>query len=401
VLFLRKQLLRSRIDALGLVNDDRVVALALSRPAGPMKLIYELTGASTNLLLLDGDDTIRAVLRERSADEGRGRLLVPGARYRPPDKVAPARSTGKHTELPAPDGGSPAPMNRAAERLFTRVLEEQRTEVMRRELRAACQRTLVRTERLIAALSGDLARSERSEEYQRAGSLILANLRDLAKGQAHAALWDPDGRTVEVVLDPTRSPTENAEAYFRRSKKAKASRMPLQDRLDDAHEEADLLRLAQEEIALAPDEAALGSIRARLLRYGLIRASGARSREQTGNHPSIRTVRFEGWDILIGKSAASNDHISRVLARPDDLWLHAEGLPGSHVLVRNPGRQAVPPAVLKRAAELAAYFSKGKGASKVPVAYTEAKHVSKPKGARPGMVVLARRRSIMVAPVPL
>ena len=88
------------------------------------------------------------------------------------------------------------------------------------------------------------------------------------------------------------------------------------------------------------------------------------------------------------------------LARPDDLWLHAEGMPGSHVVVRNPGKRDIPEGVLRRAASLAAYYSKGKGSAKVPGAYTPAGQVKKPKGAAAGMVILTGRKTMMAAPEP-
>ena len=90
----------------------------------------------------------------------------------------------------------------------------------------------------------------------------------------------------------------------------------------------------------------------------------------------------------MGKSAAGNDYITMKLARPDDLWLHAEGMSGSHVVVRNPGKRDIPDGVLRKAASLAAWYSKGKNSAKVPVAYTRAAYVKKPKGAAPGSVVL-------------
>jgi predicted ribosome quality control (RQC) complex YloA/Tae2 family protein len=100
----------------------------------------------------------------------------------------------------------------------------------------------------------------------------------------------------------------------------------------------------------------------------------------------------------VGKSASGNDHITTKLARPDDLWLHAEGMPGSHVLVRNPGRADIPQDVFMKAAALAAFYSKGRKAAKVPVTYARARFVKKPKGAKPGLVTLSKRNTVMAVP---
>jgi predicted ribosome quality control (RQC) complex YloA/Tae2 family protein len=100
----------------------------------------------------------------------------------------------------------------------------------------------------------------------------------------------------------------------------------------------------------------------------------------------------------VGKSALGNDYITMKLARPDDLWLHAEGMPGSHVLIRNPGRDDIPQDVFMKAAALAAFYSKGRKAAKVPVTYARARFVKKPKGAKPGLVMLLERKVVMVVP---
>ena len=128
-----------------------------------------------------------------------------------------------------------------------------------------------------------------------------------------------------------------------------------------------------------------------------------RSPEQKHRKPAdgvsgIRRILYRGWEILVGANAAANDELTVRLARPDDLWLHAEGLPGSHVLVRNPMKGEIPSDILLKAAGLAALYSKGKMAGKVAVTYTFARFVRKPKGAKPGLVHLSRRRAVMVKP---
>jgi len=114
-----------------------------------------------------------------------------------------------------------------------------------------------------------------------------------------------------------------------------------------------------------------------------------------------RTVWVEGWEVLIGRSSEDNDYLSLQVAEPDDLWLHvAGGTAGSHVVVRNPERAEVPPAVIGRAAALAAWYSKARGALRVEVHYCHARDVLKPRGAPAGLVELRRWKSRKVAPAP-
>lgn len=114
-----------------------------------------------------------------------------------------------------------------------------------------------------------------------------------------------------------------------------------------------------------------------------------------------RTVNVEGWEVLVGRGDEDNDHLTFDVAEPQDMWLHVGGgTPGSHVIVRNPEKGEVPRAVLERAAQLAAWYSKARGAARVDVHVCRASDVSKPRGAPTGLVELARYKSFKVKPEP-
>jgi predicted ribosome quality control (RQC) complex YloA/Tae2 family protein len=112
-------------------------------------------------------------------------------------------------------------------------------------------------------------------------------------------------------------------------------------------------------------------------------------------------VNVEGWEVLVGRGDEDNDHLTFDVAEPHDRWLHvAGGTPGSHVVVRNPSKGDVPREVIQRAAELAAWYSKARGAPRVEVHVCRVSDVSKPRGVPKGMVELARYHSVKVKPRP-
>jgi predicted ribosome quality control (RQC) complex YloA/Tae2 family protein len=114
-----------------------------------------------------------------------------------------------------------------------------------------------------------------------------------------------------------------------------------------------------------------------------------------------RSFSFDGFEILVGKAASDNDHLTFNVAEPHDMWLHvAGGTPGSHVLIRNPERGAVPNSVTECAAALAAWYSKARNASRVEVHVCRAGDVKKTRGAPAGQVQIARFKSLRVAPAP-
>jgi predicted ribosome quality control (RQC) complex YloA/Tae2 family protein len=127
----------------------------------------------------------------------------------------------------------------------------------------------------------------------------------------------------------------------------------------------------------------------------------ARRRRMASKGRPFRAVNVEGWEVLVGRGDEDHDHLTFHVAEPHDLWLHVGGgTPGSHVLVRNPGKGEVPRSVLERAAQLAAWFSKARGAARVEVHFCRAGDVSKPRGAPTGLVELARYKSLKVKPEP-
>ena len=106
-----------------------------------------------------------------------------------------------------------------------------------------------------------------------------------------------------------------------------------------------------------------------------------------------------GWQVLVGRTEAANDRLSLAVARPADMWFHIRGMPGSHVVLRVPAGEAPDRATQELAAAIAAYHSKARRAGTVPVSCTEARHVSKPKGAKPGTVAIRKELVLKVRPL--
>lgn len=402
-LSLKKHLTGGRVDGIRLVNGDRVAEIQFSTRGAVYILIVELIGSSANLLLTDQQYAILAVFRPVPPGDKVRRPFLTGLQYDPPEP-RPGSFVAKSGVVPLSppeEYTGPAPVNRAVELWYERTISERETASLRRELASVVRKAAEKAARRRDAVAKDVAGAEQGDAFRLMGELVLANKHLLAKGQLLAELTGYDGITVSVVLDPSRSPAENADRYFQRYKKAKAGLAVMRERFAGARDEAAFLTSVQEDLHAAGDRDGLLAIRSLLARRGYVReGQGKVSETRTVPAPPFRTVVHEGWEILVGKSAAGNDYITMKLARPDDLWLHAEGMPGSHVVVRNPGKRDIPEGVLKKAASLAACYSKGRNSAKVPVAYTRAAYVKKPKGASPGSVVLTERKTMMAVPEP-
>jgi len=269
-----------------------------------------------------------------------------------------------------------------------------------------------RVRRKLAAQRESLEKAENAETYRLYGELITANLWQLTKGQAEAVVvnyYDPDGGQIAIPLDPALTPQENAQAYYRRYQKARSGLNAILEQIGKS--EAELAYLEQVEVALEeagslPD---LEEIRRELAAEGYLSQQdggpsrrGARAAEAKDQKaaPPLTVRSSDGLEIWIGRNNRQNDYLTLRLAAPTDLWFHTKNIPGSHVILRVPPGREVPERAILEAAALAAYHSKARGSSNVPVDYTLRKHVRKPNGARPGMVIYEQQKTLYVTPDP-
>ena len=191
---------------------------------------------------------------------------------------------------------------------------------------------------------------------------------------------------------------EEAARRFRQYTKAKRAREEIAERVSLL--EADIANLDKEDEHLSKiietrDEAALAHID----EEAKPKTRAVSKRAEPERIPGVRHyVSSDGYEILVGRGARDNDHLTFRIARPNDLWLHAGDYPGSHVIVRNPTRKEVPQRTMIEAAQLAGKFSQASEDRKVVVHYTQRKFLSKPKGAAPGLVRMSSFKSITVEP---
>jgi predicted ribosome quality control (RQC) complex YloA/Tae2 family protein len=190
--------------------------------------------------------------------------------------------------------------------------------------------------------------------------------------------------------------------YFLLFKKAKRAEEIVRTRKREAAEAVYYLESMEGQLAAAESGEELQAVRQELTQAFALkktRAGGKRPRRPEAVTPVLPQVdrrEFSGYTILVGRNNTGNDRIVKELAAPSDLWLHAQGIPGSHVLVKVKPEEATPREVVEEAARLAVLHSKAKGSPNVPVFLAEARHVSKFKGAKPGLVRIAKYRTVSV-----
>jgi predicted ribosome quality control (RQC) complex YloA/Tae2 family protein len=324
-------------------------------------------------------------------------------------RIAPARLASRQER----EGDRTGALNGALDRAFTFALERAGYEAVAGELRGRIERELKRWERQCQSIEKTLREADRAEEYKQTGELLLANLWRVQSGDASVTVqdyYDPAFPDRVIPLDPKLSVQDNAEAWFRRYRKARDGQEAAREQ--QARVEAALQTLTEARTRLdtreeTGTETTLRSFRNDLLASGLLRHAeeGGETAERERSGPDFqghRIRRFttpEGYEIYLGETATANDFLTTRVAAPGDIWLHVRAATSAHVIIRAHGRpETVPRSVLEYAALLCARHSSQKHSSLVPVDYTLKKYVRKPRGAAPGSADYRQETTLHVTP---
>ncbi|SEN61614.1 Predicted component of the ribosome quality control (RQC) complex, YloA/Tae2 family, contains fibronectin-binding (FbpA) and DUF814 domains [Amphibacillus marinus] len=244
-----------------------------------------------------------------------------------------------------------------------------------------------------------LQKAAKADRYQKKGELLTAHLHLVKQGDKSVTVvdyYDPDQAELTIDLDPQKSPSENAQSYFKTYQKLKTSKQKLTIEIEKANQEIAYLDQLIQQVEVARDED-IEEIREELREEGYLKTKTKdkkKPKKPTKPEPAQYWA-TDGTLILVGKNNKQNEYLTMRLADRRDIWLHTKDIPGSHVVIRSsqPSEDT-----LAEAAQLAALFSKASQSSSVPVDYTEIRHVKKPNGAKPGYVTYDSQKTLFVKP---
>jgi predicted ribosome quality control (RQC) complex YloA/Tae2 family protein len=360
-------------------------------------LIAQLTGRTANLLLLDEESRIIDTLR---APRGEGQEI--GDRYQPPTAHVQKSGTAAHTTL---EQGSFASLSEAADDYYLGLEAARDFAARTAAARARLHKAITQRRKLQQHLKRDLAAHGDADEHKRIGELLLANIGTAERQGSTVTVTDyyAEGTPrIELELDENSTLQEAAAKRFARYTKAKRAAAEISVRLAALEKELAALEAQQvelESIIEAGTEADLAAFDGEKNEQTATPQTARSKKAVAENVPGARRYRSsDGYEILVGRAARDNDHLTFRVARPHDLWLHAADYPGSHVVVRNSSRKEIPHRTIVEAAQLAAAFSQARRDAKVDVHYTQRKFLAKPKGAAPGLVRMSSFRTVTVEP---
>lgn len=242
----------------------------------------------------------------------------------------------------------------------------------------------------------DCAQRDKLKKY---GDLLMANLYRIEKGQAYAEVedyYDPACPLVKISLDKRLNPSQNAQKYYKEYRKADTAEKKLTGLIKDGEQELEYIDSVFDSLTRATTEGDIAELRSELAEQGYIKRSKIKGKPPKGL-PPIKFVSSDGFEIRVGRNNKQNDKLTCKESEKLDIWLHTKNITGSHTVISCRGEEP-PERTVIEAAVIAAYHSKGKNSSQVPVDYTLIKNVKKPNGAKPGMVIFTNNKTLYVTP---
>ena len=274
----------------------------------------------------------------------------------------------------------------------------QRTSDLRKSISIKLDRLYHKQEKI----KKELIEADNADSYKIKGELLTAYIYMIEKGMESIEVdnfYDENYAKVTINLNKNLTPSENAQKYFKKYNKLKTAKKELTSQLIICNDEIEYLENILLGIENCENLEELADIKDELIRLGYAKAPykyRAKKDIDLTTKPN-QFVSSDGFTILVGKNNKQNDYLTLRIADPEDIWMHTKNIPGSHVIIKCAGKD-VPDETLYEAAMLAAYYSKGRMSSQVPVDYTMKKHVKKPSGSKPGMVIYETNSTIYVTP---
>ncbi len=241
--------------------------------------------------------------------------------------------------------------------------------------------------------------AENKEKYKIYGDLVTANIYKINKGDNFVEVLNYyDGTTCKIDLNPTLSPSSNAQRYYKLYSKLKNAEVEVKKQIESSKSDLEYFEstLAMTENLMT--ESDISSVKEELQELGYIKKQKSKKKQQNAQSKPMHFVSSDGFDIYVGKNNTQNDKLTLRFANTSDIWFHTKQIHGSHTIIKLGINKDVPDTTILEAAKLAAYYSKARESSGVPVDYTQVKNVHKPNGAKPGMVIYDNYNTIYVTP---
>lgn len=279
---------------------------------------------------------------------------------------------------------------------YSNKAERDRVKQQAKDLERIVKNEFEKNKRKLAIHDKTLKKAQHADKQQKYGELLTAHMHLVEKGDAAITVtdyYDPEQTDVTITLQTEKTPSENAQLYFKRYRKLKSAQSKAKQELIKTKQELAYLEQIIQQIETGRDED-IEDIREELREQGYIKKQVTKRKKRHKPTPE-QFISSDGTVIYVGRNNKQNEYVTHRVADRNDIWLHALDIPGSHVVIK---ANEPTETTLFEAAQLAAYYSKAGQSASVPVDYTEVRHVKKPSGAKPGFVTYTNQKTLYITP---
>lgn len=392
----------TKLGEIGISDIDRIIYFRFSKidiynQKISFKLILEFIPRFQNIILTKEGEIIDC-FRKISFAENRHRQILPGINYTPPiagfsikkndvtfplsiiSKKEIQESSSEHTCFDS--------VNEILEELYYNWIFREKNEKQKQRKINSIKRKIESKLNKIAKLETEFSNAKKEEKFKQQAELLKANFVKIKSGMETIKLQNyyEDGfPEIEIKLDKTKHPKQNVEFYFKKYRKARDGKTKIAEQIDKTNNEIELMEKEIFEI----DE----------MEFILVDEKQQKKKKSKAQSGYKKLVINENWEIYIGRTSKENDLLTTRFAKPHDWWFHTRVFRGTHVILRNLNKKELPDNLKLICSKLAAYYSKAKKSSNVPVDYTQIRYVRKPRGSAPGYVTYTDQKTLFVDPI--
>jgi predicted ribosome quality control (RQC) complex YloA/Tae2 family protein len=393
-MLLRKYLLNGRFTGLYQPSKERILHFywdaademgVLSRKT----LILEMTGRHSNIILADSEGRVIDCLRRVDPEMSPQRPVLPGLFYRDPPLGGVLPEEGRRMVWE----GS---ISEHLDSIYTKRDQEEQLRQKTSSLTKTAKNNRDKLIRKIGYLIQERQDAQNREHLREKADLLMANLHRIERGAETVEVEDfyHENTPLAIRLDPAKTPQQNAAALYKSYAKAKTAESAILPQISRAELDAAYWDSVLEQLSRVASQRDLDEIREEVTP-----AKAAKGPAKRTKLPQItRYCSSDGITFRAGRNNRQNDLLTMKMSDKNDIWLHTQKIPGCHVVIERRDAGEVPEQTLYEAAVVAAWFSAAKTSPKVPVDYTAVKYVKKPPGAKPGMVIYDRFKTILAGP---
>ncbi len=366
------------------VQDSKEIVEQISgfSPLHAKELLHRMDGVSDRLMIYKSfmDEFVKGGIAKQIVE-------VNGKTYYSPNSL---------THLDG-DKFNEQTLGNLLDRVYFAKAERDRVKQQAGDLERWLQNELNKLKLKMKKLQKDFEQAERLDTFQLYGELLMANAYAIEKGLSEVELvnyYDETQGTIVIPLDSRKTATQNAQSYYNRYTKAKTALLKIEQQFEITKEDIDYFELLLQQVMQAsPTD--IEEIREELMEQGLLKMRASKKKKKPVKPTPEKYIASDGTEISVGKNNKQNDYVTFKLAKKSDTWLHTKDIPGSHVVIHSDKPSEI---ALSEAANLAAYYSKARESSSVPVDYTVVKQVKKPNGSKPGFVIYFEQTTLFVTP---